>query len=557
MQNLTIKLYPSNWLYNAGILGFLRIIKFAKNEEFAKKMIKQNGEYIEIPLEILEKFPVYYYEYSFKVYLSTFVYEKLHQSLKEKNKEFLIEFLEFIENIKSNENWEKFLENISKNIASLEEKIGNTIDLQKLIKIDFKNKKLEGLRKFWNSFYFNKGVISNPASKDKSPEGFYKKYISPIIKYYKKGINLGSKQLNKRCFFCGNYYPNENISEFTESDFSILNISKDEFKNFYYYHYNGNISPALLKCNLCELIILCAFAGFNYKPFMFKEIEGYNWIFINFPNFEMIWNSNENFNRTIFNIYKEKGKLYFEIFVLKSVIEFIKRKSEWYLQNVYFVELSPPFPSKQKERPKFIYFNFDYPLSILLTKFDKITNLFKGMNFMYEIEENLWVNLEVEVLKRLIFKKPLLPIVLKMMKDFLLDKFKKDLNVIFKIITLEYLYRETSKILKEGGERMEQKIKFKYGILKRIKEAGEKSFDYSEIDKDKRAHIAQRFLSLIRGARKEDFYNELLRLYIVYKKQIPEEIFEILTESDFLTFQEKALAYLTGFISKREETKNE
>ena len=104
---------------------------------------------------------------------------------------------------------------------------------------------------------------------------------------------------------------------------------------------------------------------------------------------------------------------------------------------------------------------------------------------------------------------------------------------------------------------MEQKIKFKYGILKRIKEAGEKSFDYSEIDKDKRAHIAQRFLSLIRGARKEDFYNELLRLYIVYKKQIPEEIFEILTESDFLTFQEKALAYLTGFISKREETKNE
>jgi len=96
-----------------------------------------------------------------------------------------------------------------------------------------------------------------------------------------------------------------------------------------------------------------------------------------------------------------------------------------------------------------------------------------------------------------------------------------------------------------------------YGILKSIQEEGRRSFSLDEIDKDKRFHISQRFLTLIRGARKEDFYNELLRLFVVYKKPVPETLFSLLTESEEVSFQEKALAFLTGFINPESTEKQE
>jgi hypothetical protein len=99
--------------------------------------------------------------------------------------------------------------------------------------------------------------------------------------------------------------------------------------------------------------------------------------------------------------------------------------------------------------------------------------------------------------------------------------------------------------------------KTSYGILKGIEEVGKTSFSLEEIEQEKRFHVSQRFLTLIRGARKEDFYNELLRLFVVYRKQVPENLFSLLIESDKITFQEKALAFLTGFINPKIQDKEE
>ena len=88
-----------------------------------------------------------------------------------------------------------------------------------------------------------------------------------------------------------------------------------------------------------------------------------------------------------------------------------------------------------------------------------------------------------------------------------------------------------------------------YGIIKSIEREAANSFTISEINQNKRTSIAFRFLNLVKGNKKEDFYNELLRLYVVYNKPIPEAIKNILYESNYLTFQEKALAFITGFIN--------
>jgi len=60
---LKIKVYLNDWFYNAGIVGFLRILE-ANDDEFA---IKRNN-YIEFDTESLRKFHKYYFKYFFQKY---------------------------------------------------------------------------------------------------------------------------------------------------------------------------------------------------------------------------------------------------------------------------------------------------------------------------------------------------------------------------------------------------------------------------------------------------------------------------------------------------------
>lgn len=60
---MKIKVYLNDWFYNAGIVGFLRILE-ANDDEFA---IKRNN-YIEFDTESLRKFHKYYFRYFFQKY---------------------------------------------------------------------------------------------------------------------------------------------------------------------------------------------------------------------------------------------------------------------------------------------------------------------------------------------------------------------------------------------------------------------------------------------------------------------------------------------------------
>ena len=60
---MKIKVYLNDWFYNAGIVGFLKILESNENE-FA---IKRNN-YIEFDPEDLRDFHKYYFNYFFKKY---------------------------------------------------------------------------------------------------------------------------------------------------------------------------------------------------------------------------------------------------------------------------------------------------------------------------------------------------------------------------------------------------------------------------------------------------------------------------------------------------------
>src|SRR5690606_31659924 len=62
--NMSIKFYLSEWFYNMGIVGFLRILKF-NNVDESKYTAKEN--YFEIEDELLDNFAEYYFNYFFTI----------------------------------------------------------------------------------------------------------------------------------------------------------------------------------------------------------------------------------------------------------------------------------------------------------------------------------------------------------------------------------------------------------------------------------------------------------------------------------------------------------
>ncbi len=555
-QENTITLYPSNWLYNAGVIGLLRVL------EFGKKSIILDNNNLALKSDYFKNFEIYYFEYALKVFLrDEFSFQETKKIFKEEKisiSNIENDFRKDIDNLKANDDFEAFLNDIGNIFNNYKNQL-NTLGcekglkkqkIEKGLKEDFDNtfSKIKGLLSksyfpFLAKFYFNKDSIGNPSCK-RGIENFREKYIDKVLEIiYKPPNGIYS------CFFCSKTFPETYLSEFTEENFSPLGVSAKKFVNLF-YHYNGKVYN-IKKCPVCELILLCAFAGFNKKPWQVTDIEKTDYIFINLPNIIDCFHVNNRFATELKNY--QLGIISDNIYHkgMEVVLSTLKGKSRWILENILFVEINPTY-GKQQRKPKFTYFNIDRAFAEIFTSEVRrdIDNFLRGLAFYYNLgttpETSFY--LSTEVVKRILNKKPLKQITFKYFSDYL-NMDREDIFPVWALTAIEYLFNQKRKQIK-GGDKMD--IKTIYGILKGIRDAGSESFTIEEIDKEKRYHIAHRFLSLIRGGRKDEFYNELLRLYVVYKKQIPEKVFSLLSEDDFLTFQEKALAFLTGFVEPKE-----
>jgi len=564
-----ITLYPSNWLYNAGVVGFLRVLEFGgKRRAFE---FKGDGS-VEVEISALDGFEIYYFEYASKLYLLQNLNLKeiinFAKGLKNKESNKIISKIQELENgiqrrvfnLKGNKKWSTFrkevlniktesMRKVKEIVRELKKSLNTKKERRKIKEIvDNINKYFADIcfsvfdfkaqADFLGRFYFNKVVIANPKGENlKRPEDFKERYLNPILEMLNRenGDNL--------CILCGKNYPEEGLSELSEGDFSILGISSNTFANFYNYYAMNGVSYNR-KCHLCQLILLCAFAGFNLKPWQMRELDGTDYIFVNYPSFEEVFSVNNKLQTLLdkfhLGIFTEKINTYFKSFEL--ILQLAKKKTRWLLENTYFAEIKVS-ARKDQAKPKFVYFNIDKAFSEIFSEF-KLDTLLNNLSFLYEIYKGNSVYLSTEILKRLIEKKPLIHIAFKMLSEKLSERDKYMLPI-WSLILLEFLINQK--------RRLNMSAEKSYGILKSIQAVSRRSFSIEEIDQEKRFHISQRFLTLIRGGRKEDFYHELLRLFVVYKKPVPENLFSLLTESEEISFQEKALAFLTGFINPTEE----
>jgi len=551
-NNKQITLYLSNWLYNSGLLGLYRIL------EFAKTNFTLTEYSLTINIEDLKKIHTAFFEFYIKKYLlenlPNKIISNLPKSIKSKNKikEIKSIIINFLENtINYIPNIQEYLENIENTLNDIENLIikqlsdlndsDNKLILQKLKPKETIEKEIQKIKNFnllgyFQGFYFNKSILASPSNQklqlNQKLEKFYQEYLKDIT-YTQNNLNSDKYYT---CVICNNKYQNrEFLNEFIETDFSILGISSTEFLNYYYYYKDQN-KHYNLKCKICEFILLCSFAGFTQKEE--KDSTKTSYIFLSAPFLTDTIQFNQNLqNKNFIDIL---DKLIQE----STIIEKIK----YYINNIYIIEINPGRKYEKAHKFTFFYLN-PILIELYLENANLIKSLIEKLNINIKYQ-NEYINLANETIRNLSYQKNSIPLIINLIKQYLLKEFY-NLEIIKSLIYLNFLITlkaiEKNKREKRGEDIMDSNKIF--GIIKSIEREAAQSFSESEINSNKRSSIAFRFLNLIKGNKKEDFYNELLRLYIVYNKPIPESVKNILYESDYISFQEKALAFITGFIN--------
>src|SRR5581483_8558428 len=336
-----MEVHPSDWLMNAGIVGYLRLC-----EKAGIKVDTSKG-HVKIDPSNLEDFTECYFTAvlirvargTFKLRSATF--EDLKTKLEPSQFRMIRSKFGEVENdayakvkinysnfessrnsvIKAIENFEKLtLKLCDKELAKLSE-----IDSKEITKLKSKlkeqivegkkrlqDKKLNFLWVYLQKFYRNKNIIGNPAlSKAGRKKAFHKEYVMPAIE------QLSSKNVLTEGFLCrfckqNRVQPesfNDVNSIFAEGMFSTTAITIS-FKNFFY-----NMQPDMFICNVCELLLMCAWYGFTEIPYRFQdEVNDTQYIFVSDPALELLHKENEKI-QTIYHTSEEKvqGTIYQDI----------------------------------------------------------------------------------------------------------------------------------------------------------------------------------------------------------------------------------------------------
>ncbi|QWK12765.1 MAG: hypothetical protein KNN14_07925 [Aquificota bacterium] len=359
-QRNEIVLYPSNWLYNASVIGFLKVVAKGEGEYYVEKEILQDDRSVKLYLEIFKNT------------------ENIGNKSIPKSIKYLAEFLieDEIERIK------KEVEKIKKLKEKRQEQRQEQTD---------ENKKKKGKKKEVNEktafekFLENLGldsnkIINNPENLSDEEKLACKFYFTGNILFssdmpYQNLVQLNEwrnlefselissmfirNTTNLKCGLCG-----ENIQEintnsklelrlttFQHPHFPSLGPSINKFPNALW-----NLNNSLKICFLCSYLLI-------HNHLAFISSEGNSQIFINAPSFKLMWYLNRFAERVISEGGKDLGKI-----LGISLIDLSQRVratiGAWSLMNIEMV-----IRKKGKDKDTIDYYSLPYEIaSILLDK---------------------------------------------------------------------------------------------------------------------------------------------------------------------------------------------
>lgn len=587
--NNSIKLYLSDWLWNASLLGFLRI-----QESRGIQYDISKGS-IEIRSDDLDGFEDAYFILVLKRYISNsiklsitldslkFFEENSQKEIINKYKEKRKDIIDFVQEyngsfsslIKEIEgrigNLIKTLSNhfeneslkheqtqqLANKIKKVGEKINKEIyDKKKGFLKDFIDPSANYLCNYLKRFYFNKGVVGNYSIKGDRITRFKENYVEPA----QNDINCKKQESTLKCKFVKTISVepksfNNSNDIFGESMFSITGISTQSFKNFF-FNFQADIFPS----KLAELILLCSWAGFTEIPFKFRDSKNTSdKVFVNLPKLDYLIEE----NKKIENLYKlseiDKTNTIYESIIQDIFLKIKEFKSQWALQNILFIELET-VSRKDTNKPHFYYFQIGKDLAKLFNNDTaiKAANNLRGKIFIrrsINVTEDIFLYTRRETVRRILNYEDLNTLSYYALRDQIRGKPSfYNLQNAFSISVLSLIRSNIQKQNKSLKiKNMDSKTVF--GILKSYQNAGE-SLCHS-MDFEKRKRLSYRLLSLIRNGKTEDFYESIMKIFIGQSKAVPDVLVSLLNKEDMIEAESKAYAFMTGFMQDKEEKKQE
>lgn len=549
-----------NWLYNAGIVGFLRILR----EKGISYNDVINDGIVSLTQDMLEGFEEAYFKIALKNQYETLLtikeQGKIRETFKEKlNANFDKIKDEYLSKLKGIEKSDiTFKEYSNKVVSVVEDYFGEILkifensslskdraikSIQKKVE-ESKVKKLESIinhnvfSNYFGNFYFNKSSLCNPKGSMNRIKAFKDEYVTNAIETLETNNTDGVA-----CRFCNQNKVNlkvknqKDLPVFNEGLFSISGVSIDKFKNFFY-----NAIPDLFICSVCELILLCSFAGLNKKPYRLVTSDKTDYIFVNMPSLELLAEENDAL-KGFYDSFSENVKDSIYEHVLQDILLKEKRKkSKWVLQNVFFVELKTS-ARKDTGKPVLKYFHIGKDIAELFSS-EKVIDSLRNVKGTLNLQKNMWVNIKSEAIKQLLENDSLYPLVYKNLRG-ILDNGKGNSYNSFVLAFVQTAKRQINIHYSKGGELMDSKQV--YGILKgQFFEKGKQ--DFADLPLDKRERLSYRLLSLIRTGKYAEFYEAIMKLYISAGNPIPETLLGLLNTKDTIDFEAKAYAFMSGFL---------
>lgn len=291
MNENTITLYPGNWLYNAGVVGFLKIIHFKEEESYISSILNDDG--------------------------SLFLDRKIFDTDLVKNVYLPKFFIYYIEYLTKDENIEEWLNQRDSEGRTTKEKVTKFyVELG-----DFGYRFIRGFNKLFRSKMPYQNLVQ---------EGEWKEFVNYIAELKK----WGEEKTQKTCNFCSNYtYIEPSIDSklqkrlfrFDLMHSSLLGPSLGGFPNSFW---NENVSMNV--CPMCAYLLI-------HNHLAFIKLSDGSEIFINAPSFKIMWYLNK-YAEEIYSkekIQTTKELLGISLIALASKLYI--QLSKWVMMNIEVV----------------------------------------------------------------------------------------------------------------------------------------------------------------------------------------------------------------------------
>lgn len=321
INNDEIKLYPSNWLYNAGVVGFLKVLAYNEEENNIDKIVanKINEEDLEKILfkgKIINEIPFWHYWYIQEGVLKQPIKLKLKKNKNKnenENKIFIKYELTYNDKKKYNYDSEEKLKH---------EIYDNGNDNNKEF-LEF----LYKYRKYVGTLFSKDCIYSNVYPPNKLWDlNYFITYFCKEKLFKKPKINEHNSNSIEKCSFC-----NSDKYELLPLDSKFMNMLMPSYGGFPNSFWNSKSNDIDKICTFCQFLLI-------HHHLAFTKLADGSEIFINAPSFKVMY----ELNKIVKEMFGKEatGNQKREILAM-SVIEYARRVQttlgQWAAMNIEIV----------------------------------------------------------------------------------------------------------------------------------------------------------------------------------------------------------------------------